>query len=497
MRRDVEPGPPTLRTDARVGRSVIAVIGIDHYAEWPRLENAVSDAAAVSRLFRRLGFEEITAPLLDTTATGEAMRRLVTDDLAQLSSDDSLVLFFAGHGHTHTARFGDLSVKTGCVIPVDALCPTGHVSSSWLRLDTWLSDIARLPPRHILVIVDACRSGVALSALHRWRDEGAEPAELAALQSRRSRRIITSALDDQCAMDSGPYPGHSLFTGCLIDALSGGLTERGRRVATGREIGQYLQKRVGSYPPSTQTPDFGTFELDDRGDIVVPLKLEESGAGSAAPPSFGTGSRQIATDPRRRISSQAGLLARALVVGIVLFGSVGDGSAPYGLVTGDARDARPSASSMFTTAPPEPAAIVAPSGPGAANAETARTTGPMPFRHGTRKKPSSTLRSLDQSHSSHAPEEQPTTQTPAKSTPAVPKDTTDDSGNTPPVASPPILAPAADKCSKAAFAVVYKADAPGPDAVHAALRTLKACRDAGAVSAADFDRYQAALIAKR
>src|ERR1041384_5403856 len=91
VHRDIEA--PPRRAATRVGRRVIAVIGIDRYVEWPRLENAVRDA------------------------------------------------------------LGSVSVKTGCVIPVDAARPRGHVSASWLRLDGWLSDIARLPPRHILVIV--------------------------------------------------------------------------------------------------------------------------------------------------------------------------------------------------------------------------------------------------------------------------------------------------------------------------------------------------------
>jgi hypothetical protein len=259
------------------------VIGIDQYVAWPRLSNAVSDAAGAARLFTQLGFVEVTVPLLDGAATGEAMRCLVTDDLAQLAPDDSLVLFFAGHGHTHTAHFGDVSVKTGYVIPVDAGHSGGRVAT-WLRLDSWLSDIARLPPRHILVIIDACHSGVALGALVKWRDAVPAPASaLDDLQARRSRRIITSALDDQRAMDSGPYPGHSLFTGCLIEGLSGGLSECGRHVATGSEIGLYLQRRVSSYPMSTQTPDFGALELDDRGEIVVPILRAKTGLTEPEP----------------------------------------------------------------------------------------------------------------------------------------------------------------------------------------------------------------------
>jgi serine/threonine-protein kinase len=55
---------------------------------------------------------------------------------------------------------------------------------------------------------------------------------------------------------------------------------------------------------------------------------------------------------------------------------------------------------------------------------------------------------------------------------------------------------APNKCSKADFAAVYEAAVPAPGAVRAALRNLKACRDAGAISDTDFDRYQSALVAK-
>jgi hypothetical protein len=37
---------------------------------------------------------------------------------------------------------------------------------------------------------------------------------------------------------------------------------------------------------------------------------------------------------------------------------------------------------------------------------------------------------------------------------------------------------------------------PPPGSVRAALRMLKACRDAGQVNDAEFDRYQTALVAK-
>ncbi len=270
--------------DMQRGRAYIAVIGIDRYRVWNRLYNAVNDASGTLAVFSRLGFEPVGAPLFDEQATGDALHRLVTDDLTKLGENDSLVLSFAGHGHTVTRTFhGGASVKDGYLIPVDG-DPPGGSAGTWMRLESWLKDVTRLPAQHILVIVDACHSGLALGPVIQWRSRGMDMQvrePLDQLRSRRSRRIITSALDDQRAMDGGPVPGHSLFTGCLIEALTGGVVAAtGKSTVTGSQIGFYVQRRVIEYPNSTQTPDFGALELDDRGELVV--RLAVAGADSAA-----------------------------------------------------------------------------------------------------------------------------------------------------------------------------------------------------------------------
>jgi eukaryotic-like serine/threonine-protein kinase len=60
-------------------------------------------------------------------------------------------------------------------------------------------------------------------------------------------------------------------------------------------------------------------------------------------------------------------------------------------------------------------------------------------------------------------------------------------------ASPP---PPPPNCGKAVFAAVYNAAVPPPGSVRTALRNLKACHDAGAISDAEFDQTQAALVAR-
>src|SRR5690606_18108900 len=116
MRHDIERASAPRSS----GRNVIAVIGIDRYRHWRPLTNAVRDARGTAALFEGLGFEQVTAPLLDDHATGKSIHALVTDDLMTLGADDSLVIFYAGHGGTRKHQLGDHLIKTGYVIPVDA-----------------------------------------------------------------------------------------------------------------------------------------------------------------------------------------------------------------------------------------------------------------------------------------------------------------------------------------------------------------------------------------
>lgn len=257
------------------GRHIVAVIGIDAYACWRKLNNAVSDAKGVQRMFTEgLGFRELVPPLFDAEATQQAITSRLLDELApQLEPDDSLVVFFAGHGHTEAIQLGAKKVKTGYLIPVEGRLPQERKFSAYIELDSFLKNLAKLPARHVLLILDACYSGFALGSsvevlrsYERYTDD---------LGRRLSRRVITSAMEDQPALDTGPIPGHSLFTGTLIEGIGGGRADAETKgFVTSSELALYLQKTVGSASDSRQTPDFGSFALDDRGELVLALRGE-------------------------------------------------------------------------------------------------------------------------------------------------------------------------------------------------------------------------------
>ncbi len=266
---DSEPAPQ------ETGRFIIATIGIDQYEYWPKLDNAVQDAVGTAAvLIEKFGFEAPLPPLLDADATKENIEEFVEDRLrVTLEEDDNLVLLFAGHGHTRVDSIGAVEQEKGFIVPVDAQVGAQEKWSQYIDIESFLKEIGALPARHILVLLDSCHSGFALSGTHAKGRASLSRYE-SSLQTKLSRRVVTSARRDEEALDSGPVAGHSLFTGSLVDGLDRSLADLDdSEFITSSEIGLYLQQAVGRHSDSKQTPDYGSFHLDDRGEMVIPIAL--------------------------------------------------------------------------------------------------------------------------------------------------------------------------------------------------------------------------------
>jgi uncharacterized caspase-like protein len=252
------------------GRSLVLVIGINEYLHWQKLKNAVQDACGFQQtLIEKLGFIAPIKPLINGAATKDAIETLVSEQLREIvEKNDNLMLFFAGHGHT---RVEELS-ETGFIIPVNARIPdTKEYWGDYIRLNHWLQEISELAAQHILVILDACHSGFALGgAMNVFRDAIRYRKDVT---RNRSRKVITSAKRDQPALDGGPIPSHSLFTGTLINGFNWGEADiDGNGFITSSELGLYLQQKVGQASESRQTPEFGSFFLDNQGEMVISLR---------------------------------------------------------------------------------------------------------------------------------------------------------------------------------------------------------------------------------
>lgn len=257
------------------GNNYILTIGIDEYLNWSKLSNAVNDAQGVHELFSsKLGYTAVSKPLINENAAKKSILSFIENKLpAVLTEDDNLVIFFAGHGESFERKVGTKTATIGYIIPQDAEHPNKNNFNSYIKADELMSKINELPAKHILLILDACKSGIAINS-QKWRSNTYSDD----LKNRMSRKIITSAMFDQVASDNGPIPNHSLFTGTLINGFSTGMIDKGDRngLVTTSEIGLYLQQLVAQNSETSikQTPDFGAFGFDDRGEMVIDLNDE-------------------------------------------------------------------------------------------------------------------------------------------------------------------------------------------------------------------------------
>jgi hypothetical protein len=286
-------GPPAAAETGAIQRYVFAGVAIDTFRipdTWPTLANAVNDLEGVrSMLVERYGFVSPDRWILrDTAATRDAIGELL-DDLANPDPDtgiregDALVFFFAGHGTENLGR--------GFLVPHDVTKSIAQGQSQYLGIGQLVERLGDLPARHVLLILDSCKSGLALTTNDGLKDQISANEMLQVIDDmarNKSRIVVTSAASNQSAADAGgPAPNHSLFTGYLLEGLRRAAegevpdsleTEGGRLVAT--ELFEYVQDRVATVSAavaSPQTPTFGTFLArgeNPRGQLVLAFEAD-------------------------------------------------------------------------------------------------------------------------------------------------------------------------------------------------------------------------------
>jgi len=146
---------PVSPSGAKVtGDQWLFVIGIDTYIHWPRLKTAVNDAKSVKDvLLSRYHFDkDHLIELYDEQATRKNILGKLRYLAKNVRQNDSLVIFYAGHGHL------DSITKTGSWIPVEggiedaSAWISNHDIKNYLRVDATKA-------KHILLVSDSCFSG--------------------------------------------------------------------------------------------------------------------------------------------------------------------------------------------------------------------------------------------------------------------------------------------------------------------------------------------------
>lgn len=193
------------------GRQWLFAIGIDTYIEWPRLTTAVKDAQSMRDvLLERYHFSQDS---LVELYNEEGTRKNIIEKfrfLAQnLTEDDSLVIFYAGHGHL------DPITKEGSWVPVESGI---NDAASWISNDTIKNylRVDAIKTKHILLVSDSCFSGDFFRG-HRGALPEVTDEVIRKAYTLTSRQAITSGGLEPVS-DAG-FGGNSVFSHFFVQAL--------------------------------------------------------------------------------------------------------------------------------------------------------------------------------------------------------------------------------------------------------------------------------------
>ena len=214
------------------------VIGNTEYASpMTSLPGTAKDAADISKTLADQGFEVVS--LVDATREGTV--RAFNNLIRTAGEDDSVIIYYAGHGHIHPGS------ATGYWLPADADAENPK---------TWLSnaDISRMltniGAKQILLISDSCFSG-ALTREAETSSKSASSISPNAILKRRSVAVMSSGSEEPVADSFGE--GNSPFAQALLKKLSN--LNATKEPLRAQEALESIREEVAKNSP--QTPQYG------------------------------------------------------------------------------------------------------------------------------------------------------------------------------------------------------------------------------------------------
>lgn len=239
----------TEQNDNKYRNKYAVLIGINGYTYWPGLEFAVNDAKVLERHLKKLGYKTIT--LFDKEATRGNILKTLGYKLSQVvGENDSVIIYFAGHGHTESLIGGG---KEGYIIPVEANTEDSFLSA--ISMHQLKSITKRIKAKHILFLMDSCYSGMGFT-----RSAGISKSEnqyINKIMSYRAVQMITAGGMNEQVLEQN---GHGVFTKSLLDGLNGKADLDKDGYITASELGTFIRPEVSKKSDYKQTPNFGRFE---------------------------------------------------------------------------------------------------------------------------------------------------------------------------------------------------------------------------------------------
>ena len=236
-----------------IGNRWAVVIGVGKYesAAIPSLRYTVADAEAMYRtLIGPAGFKKDNVLLLtdrsERKPTLKNIKYALGTFLARSAQkDDTVLIYFAGHGAPETDQRGlERDGLAKYLIPSDA--DPDDLYSTALPMDELQTIFGRLESERVVAFLDACYSGAAggrTFAARKTRAGGVDDLFLERLTRSKGRAIITASRPAEVSIEL-PELGHGIFTHYLVEGLKGAADGNRDGIVTLQELYEYVESQV-------------------------------------------------------------------------------------------------------------------------------------------------------------------------------------------------------------------------------------------------------------
>jgi uncharacterized caspase-like protein len=226
-------------------------VGTHDSGDIPKLRYAVPDAESIYQvLIGPGGFKKEHILLMTDKTERKPTFRNIRWALGTFLSrsarkDDTVVIFFAGHGAPESDPRGlERDGLAKYLIPSDA--DPEDLYSTAFPMDELQTIFGRIEAERVVAFLDTCYSGAAggrTFLAKRTRSSQVDDLFLERLTRSKGRAIITASRPAEVSMEL-PELGHGVFTYYLLAGLNGAADLNGDGIVTLQELYEYVEQQV-------------------------------------------------------------------------------------------------------------------------------------------------------------------------------------------------------------------------------------------------------------
>lgn len=237
---------------AAAGQRWALLIGADNYHSYGKLEFCGADARALAEVLKeKCGYENVVVLTdqeddLSNKPTLTAIRRRIAGIAQSAETDDTIFVFFSGHGLMKDGR--------GYLVPIDGDADN-LISMEWVK-----STLQSSPASRRILIMDACHAGSGAKGISAIVPDIAAPNLI----------VFMSSGSDEISYPNDTQT-HSIFTEKLLKGLEGEAAEDG--LITVRSLFMYINtemRRWSFESGRSQTPALHPAGIADVPLVVLP-----------------------------------------------------------------------------------------------------------------------------------------------------------------------------------------------------------------------------------